>query len=55
MQEHVPPVSPALRARPIERELPISEPGNPVVDRLPDLLPPPLRRAVSLDDLLRRD
>ena len=55
MQGHVPPVSPALRATPIERELPISEPGNPVVDRLPELLPPPLRRAVSLDDLLRRD
>ncbi|MES3035000.1 MAG: hypothetical protein V4813_13460 [Gemmatimonadota bacterium] len=55
MDEHLPPTSPSLHARPMEREMPLSDPRDPIADRLGDLDAPPLRRPPSLDDLLRRD
>ncbi len=55
MDEHVPPTSPSLHARPIEREIPLSDANDAIADRIADLSAPPLPRPASLDDLLRRD
>lgn len=55
IDEHVPPTSPSLHARPIEREMPLTDAQDTIADRLADLNAPPLRRPASLDDLLRRD
>lgn len=56
IDEHVPPTSPSLHARPIEREIPLTHAQqDTIADRLADLNAPPLRRPASLDDLLRRD
>ena len=51
----LPQASPSLRAQPIERELPRVEPRAEIADALTDVRLPPLRRAPTLDDLLRRD
>ena len=55
IEEHVPPTAPSLHARPIEREMPISDVRDAVADRVSEPNAPPLRRPPSLDDLLRRD
>jgi hypothetical protein len=52
---HLPPTSPTLRAQPIDREIPLSEPRESLADFLRDVAPPPVRRAPGIDDLLRRD
>lgn len=55
MEAHIPPTSASLHAQPIEREIPMLDPNAGVSDRLAELLPLPVRRAPTLDDLLRRD
>ena len=52
---HLPPTSPSLRAQPIDREVPITEPRESLADFLRDVAPPPTRRPPGIDDLLRRD
>ena len=52
---HLPPTSPTLRAQPIDREVPLTEPRESLADFLRDVAPPPIRRAPGIDDLLRRD
>jgi hypothetical protein len=52
---HIPPASVSLRARPIDREVPIMELRDELDDLLRDVVLPPMRRAPGIDDLLRRD
>ena len=52
---HVPPTSLSLRAQPIDREVPVTELREGMADLLRDVVPPPMRRAPGIDDLLRRD
>ena len=52
---HVPTTSPSLRAQPIDREVPLAEPRESFADLIADIVPPPMRRAPSVDDLFRRD
>jgi hypothetical protein len=47
--------SPSLRAQPIDREVPIMESRAESAELPDDVVAPPLRRAPSMDDLLRRD
>ncbi|MCC7052584.1 MAG: hypothetical protein IT355_04910 [Gemmatimonadaceae bacterium] len=56
MEGHVPPTSPSLHARPIERVVSIGDRRDPVADRVvaPES-PLPAPRPVTLDDLRRRD
>jgi hypothetical protein len=55
IEADLPQVSPSLRAQPIEREIPRVEPRAGIADALTEVQLPPLRRAPTLDDLLRRD
>ncbi|MDZ7631873.1 MAG: hypothetical protein U5K74_11160 [Gemmatimonadaceae bacterium] len=54
MAEHIPPTAPSLHAQPIEREVRLADTADTIADRLAQIAPP-VRRAPSLDDLLRRD
>ncbi len=51
----VPPISPSLRAQPIDREVPLTDLRASSAELPDDLVAPPVRRAPTLDDLLRRD
>jgi len=54
IESHVPPTSPALQAKPIEREIPLAPQPRPPADRFADLTAPPLRRPTPIDDAVLR-
>ena len=56
LEEHIPPTSPSLHARPIERAVPLGDRYAPAADRIaPAEHQAPPARGVTLDDLRRRD
>ena len=55
METHIPPTSPSLHAPTIDREVSVSSLPPVVGDRVVDTTAPPLRRAVTADNLLQRD